>query len=42
MKKRTLTILIVLNLALIWGNSLMPGEISGAISGWVKDIVFAN
>jgi len=25
MKKRILTILILLNLALIWGNSLLPG-----------------
>lgn len=30
---------LVLNLALIWGNSLLPGEISGAISDWVKDAV---
>ena len=35
MKKRILTILIFLNLALIWGNSLLPGESSGAISGGV-------
>ena len=33
MKKRILTILIGLNLALIWGNSLLPSESSGAISG---------
>ena len=35
MKKRILTILIAANLALIWGNSLLPGESSGAISGGV-------
>lgn len=35
MKKRVLTILIGLNLALIWGNSLMTGEDSGAFSGGV-------
>ena len=35
MKKRGLTILIAANLALIWGNSLLPGESSGAISGGV-------
>ena len=35
MKKRTFTILIAANLALIWGNSLLPGESSGAISGGV-------
>lgn len=38
---RLCILLLCCNLALIWGNSLMPGEISGAISGWVKDIVFA-
>ena len=35
MKKRTLTILILLNLALIWGNSLLPGVSSEAVSGGV-------
>ena len=35
MKKRILSVLIVLNLALIWGNSLMTGADSGAISGGV-------
>ena len=35
MKKRILTILIAANLALIWGNSLMTGADSGAISGGV-------
>ena len=33
MKKRALTILIILNLALIWGNSLLPGASSNAVSG---------
>ena len=33
MKKRILTILICLNLALIWGNSLMSGLESEAVSG---------
>ena len=33
MKKRVLTILLVLNLALIWGNSLLPGVSSEAVSG---------
>ncbi len=31
--------LLTLNLAFIWGNSLLPGEISGALSDWVKDIL---
>lgn len=35
MSKRILTILIVLNLALIWGNSLLPGTSSDAVSGGV-------
>jgi len=26
-------------LCFIWGNSLLPGEISGRISDWVKDIL---
>ena len=33
MKKHVLTILIVLNLALIWGNSMMTGLDSEAVSG---------
>ncbi len=31
--------LLVLNLALIWGNSLIPGEISGKISGFVTELL---
>ena len=33
-KRTALTILVVLTLAFIWCNSLMPGAISGAISDW--------
>lgn len=33
MKKALLNALIVLNLGLIWGNSLLSGEDSGAMSG---------
>lgn len=32
--------LLILNLLFIWGNSLMPGEVSKAISAWVKDLLF--
>lgn len=32
-------ILLILNLTFIWGNSLLPGEISGAFSDWVKDLL---
>lgn len=39
-RKRTLcAVLIVLNVAFIWGNSLLPGEFSGLISGWVRDLL---
>ena len=31
--------LLICNLVFIWGNSLLPGEISGAISDWVKSIL---
>lgn len=35
MKRRVLTILIGLNLVLIWGNSLLPGVSSEAVSGGI-------
>ena len=38
---RTAYVLLVLNLAVIWGNYLLPGEISGAISGFVRDLIAA-
>lgn len=31
--------LLVCNLVFIWGNSLMPGEISGTFSDWVKSML---
>ncbi len=31
--------LLVLNVAFIWGNSLVPGEISGAISNWISNLL---
>ena len=36
---RWATALLIINLAIIWGNSLLPGEISGAISGFVQDLI---
>lgn len=33
--------LLILNLCFIWGNSLLPGEISGRISDWVKEMISA-
>ncbi len=38
-------VLLICNLIFIWGNSLLPGEISGALSDWVKgilEILFPN
>ena len=34
-------VLLTLNIAFIWGNSLLPGEISGAISDFVRDMLRA-
>ena len=31
--------LLVCILAFIWGNSLLPGEISGALSDWLRDLL---
>ena len=36
---RLCTALLICNLMFIWGNSLLPGEISGALSDWVKQIL---
>ena len=38
-RKRLLTLLIVLTLLVIWGNSLLPGFISGGISEWVMNLL---
>lgn len=40
-RKRTqlCAVLIILNLTFIWGNSLIPGSASGAISTWVGDVI---
>ena len=32
-------VLLALNLAFIWGNSLLPGETSAAFSNWVREIL---
>ena len=31
--------LLICNLVFIWGNSLLPGEVSGALSDWVKSVL---
>lgn len=36
---RLCTALLACNLIFIWGNSLLPGEVSGAFSNWVKSIL---
>ena len=33
--------LLIANLMFIWGNSLLPGELSGALSGWVHTLLRA-
>lgn len=33
--------LLIMNLCFIWGNSLLPGSVSGAFSDWVKDLLTA-
>lgn len=34
-------VLLICTLVFIWGNSLLPGEVSGAFSDWVKGILEA-
>lgn len=36
---RLCTALMICNLIFIWGNSLLPGSVSGAVSDWVKAIL---
>lgn len=38
-RKTILTVLIVLTLAVIWGHSMMPGDVSGEESGFVYRIL---
>lgn len=33
--------LLIMNLVFIWGNSLLPGELSGALSHWLKGLLEA-
>ena len=41
MKKHTrlCILLILLNLCFIWGNSMLPGELSSALSDWVRRLL---
>ena len=36
---RLCAVLILLNLAFIWGNSLLPGEASAALSNWLGGLL---
>ena len=36
---RLCTVLLILNILFIFGNSLMPGSVSETFSGWVKDFL---
>lgn len=36
---RLCIVLLVVNLVFIWGNSLLPGELSGAFSRWIKELL---
>ena len=38
-KIRLCTALLIVNILFIWGNSLLPGSVSGAISHFVRDIL---
>ncbi len=38
-RKGIATALVCANLLFIWGNSLLPATVSGAISGWVKEML---
>ncbi len=40
-RRRLCVTLLIANLIFIWGNSLLPGEVSSAFSRWVKDILEA-
>ena len=39
-KIRFWAIMIICNILFIWGNSLLPGSVSGAISEFVKYVIF--
>ena len=38
-RMRLCTALLICNLVFIWGNSLLPGEVSGAVSDCVRQIL---
>ena len=38
-RMRLCVTLLICNLVFIWGNSLLPGTVSGAFSDWVKSLL---
>ncbi len=38
---RLCVVLLTINLVFIWGNSMLPASVSGALSGWLKDLLSA-
>ncbi len=38
-RMRLCVTLLLCNLAFIWGNSLLPGEVSGTLSDWAKAVL---
>ena len=38
-KVRLCTALLIVNILFIWGNSMLPGSVSGAISHWLRNIL---
>ena len=38
-RMRLCTVLLILNLVFIWGNSMLPFSVSSALSQWVKDLI---
>ncbi|MBR4017832.1 MAG: VanZ family protein [Oscillospiraceae bacterium] len=40
-KIRWCVVLLICNVLFIWGNSMLPGEVSGAISDWVGKVIAA-
>ena len=41
-RMRLCAALLVCELVFIWGNSLMPGEVSQAISNWVQELLMVT
>ncbi len=40
-RMRLCVTLLVMNIVFIWGNSILPASVSGALSGWLKELLAA-